>query len=169
MAGKGPNSRVIIMSSLAAVLGIALTAAGLMGTSHRASAGDFDPSPQPTQVVPTEPISTAVSTQIVETPVATQPVSTEVPTTIIPTTVPTTIPTTIVNTTVPVTSTSAALIVASSTPVPPTAVSNVAGVQALPRTGRAASGGGLGWLFVASGICLALAGFAGIAYERRKF
>ena len=178
MSAKRPDFRIVIASSVVAVLGVALTAAGLAGTTRMASAGDFDPSPQSTQTVPTQFVPTQQPTQILETVVPTT-VATSVATEVPPTTVPTGIPSTAVPTSTSqitvVTATSTTVVqtqgggVATQVPLQQTApTQNVAGVSALPSTGAAGSSGGSGWLFVAAGLSLALAGFAGIVYARRS-
>jgi hypothetical protein len=170
------NYSVIVLSSFVALIGLALTAAGLLGASRKAAAGDYDPSPQSTQVV---------STQVVVTEQPTQPPATTVPTTVSTTEVPTTVPTT-VPTNVVATSTSVVTLVTPTTVqtqgggiatattqqlAPQTQTGpaqNTAGVQALPRTGAGSTSGGLSWLLVAAGIVLALSGLAGVVYERRR-
>jgi hypothetical protein len=187
------NRAVMIVSTLAAVFGLALTSAGLIGGAPlRALAGDPEPLPESTGTVatnPTEPVqsptqplatstspATAIATNTslpTNTPLATNtPLPTNTPlATDTPAATTTPLPT---NTPPAATSTA---VPAASTAVPATTSGTQGGsnqpnaaVLGLPSTGAGGDNGGTGhgWLFVAAGVLLSGAGLFGLSRSRRQ-
>ena len=168
---RKPNPALFLASAFAAIAGVLLTAAGVIGTgAGTASAGDEDPLPIGTVVTQEVPPS---STSVPPTNTSVPPTNTSVPPT--NTSVPPT------NTSVPptntpppgTTNTPVTLLAVTPTSVPAATATaqallqTVAGVRALPGTG---DGGGSGpaWLMVFAGIAMSSGGVLSLALQRRR-